>query len=222
MTVGIAAITGSGEHIVAVSDRMISSDGLIQAADNATLKQRKIANTWALMFSAVDSNIFLPIANSVVIQLKRAEQHTLNVVQEAVLLGYQNQFDNEFSSTTLNRYNIPSINSFMNIGLVQFGSERFSQICDQIATFDLGIDLLGYGFDADKTAHIFEVCNPGKIINHVLLGYAVTGSGSWMAMAALRRKKMPYSLEETAYRLLTPNIRQRQPLVSAGAQPFFQ
>jgi hypothetical protein len=39
-------------------------------------------------------------------------------------------------------------------------------------------------------------------VYHDLLGYAVTGSGSWMATAALRRKKMPYNLAETAYRVL--------------------
>ena len=43
MTVGIAAISGSGQYIVTVSDRMISSNGIIQATDDATLKQRRIA-----------------------------------------------------------------------------------------------------------------------------------------------------------------------------------
>jgi hypothetical protein len=202
MTVGIAAITGSGDHIVVVSDRMISSGGIIQAADHATLKQRKIAKAWGLIFSATDSNLFLPIVNAVVGQFNDKTEYDLVTIQDAIILAYQNLFDSEFTSTYLSRYNIASINTFMNIGLAQFGLERFSQICDQIASFDLGIDLLGYGFDTKKTPHIFEVNNPGKIINHDLLGYAVTGSGSWMATAALRRKKMPYDLAETAYRVL--------------------
>ena len=202
MTVGIAAITGSGEHIVTVSDRMISSGGIIQAADDATLKQRRIAKTWGLMFSASDANLFLPIVRAAAGQLNQESEYDLVKIQDAVLLAYQNLFDSEFTSTYLSRYNMASVNTFMNIGLSQFGLERFSQICDQIATFDLEIDLLGYGFDADKTPHIFQVCNPGKIINHDLLRYAVIGSGSWMATAALRRKKMPYNLAETTYRVL--------------------
>jgi len=202
MTVAIAAITGSGEHIVTVSDRMISSDGIIQAADDATLNQRRIAKNWGLLFSASDANLFLPIVRSVLRHLNQDNDHDLVAVQDAVIVAYQNLFDSEFTSTHLSRYNIPSVNAFMNVGLAQFGSERFLQFCDQIAAFDLGIDLLGYGFDSGDTAHIFEVCNPGRVVNHDLLGYAVIGSGSWMATAALRRKKMPYSLEETAYRLL--------------------
>ena len=71
VTVAIAAITGSSEHIVTVSDRMISSDGIIQAADDATLKQRKVAKSWGLMLAASDANLFLPIVQGVTSQLTR-------------------------------------------------------------------------------------------------------------------------------------------------------
>jgi len=202
VTVGIAAISGSGQYIVTVSDRMISSNGIIQATDDATLKQRRIAKAWGLTFSANNANLFLPIVRAVTSQLNKESEYNTNTVQDAVVLAYQNLFDAEFTSKCLSRYNIPSITAFLNVGLAQFGPEKFSQVCSQIDVFDLEIDLLGYGFDINERAHIFEVSNPGKVTNHDLLGYAVVGSGFWMATAALRRKKLPYHLEETAYRVL--------------------
>ena len=166
MTIGIAAKTGSGEHIVAASDRMISSGVIIQAADNATLKARKVAKAWALMFAADDANLFEPIVLGVQEQLnRRGEEHDLHSVQDAVITSYVGLFDAEFTSRYLARYNIPSITAFRTNGLTEFGQGRFDRICDLIDNFDLGIDLLGYGYDTNKQAHIFEVSNPGKITN---------------------------------------------------------
>jgi hypothetical protein len=147
LTVGIAAITGSGQHIVTVSDRMISSNGLIHAADDATLKQRKITKAWGLIFSATDANLFLPIVRAVQASLDPESEYDMHEVQDKVLLAYQNTFDAEFTAKYFSRYNIASINAFMNNGLSQFGQERFSQFCELIDSFDLGIDFLGYGFD---------------------------------------------------------------------------
>jgi hypothetical protein len=203
VTIGIATKTGSGEHIVTASDRMISSGGYIQAADDATLKARKVAKKWALMFAADDANLFLPIVLGVKEQLDRfGEEHDLHVVEDAVVTSYVGLFDSEFTSRYLGRYNMASITAFRTNGLAQFGQERFDRICDRIDDFDLGITLLGYGYDTKGQPHIFEVSNPGQITNHDLLGYAVIGSGFYMATAALRRKKLPYTLDETIYRVL--------------------
>lgn len=203
MTIGIAARTGSSELIVAVSDRMISSGDVIQGADDATLKVRKIAKSWALMFAAEDANLFLPIVNATKEQLARAgTEHDLHAIQDAVLTSYTGLFDSEFTSRYLVRYNIASITAFRTNGVAQFGHDRFEIICDQIDKFNLGIVLLGYGFDKNKSPHIFQVENSGVVTNHDLLGYAVIGSGSYMALAALRRKKLPYDLDTMIYRLL--------------------
>jgi hypothetical protein len=203
MTIGIAAITRPDGYIVAVSDRMLSSGGIVQAADNATLKARKIAKRWALMFAADDANLFLPVAESCQEDLKtRGEDHDLHVVQDAIISVYSGLFEEEFRSRYLSRYNIPGINAFREVGLMQFGQERFEKICDEIDRFDLGLAMLCYGYDTKRIPHIFEVCNPGSITNHDLLGYGVIGSGWYMATASLRRKALPPDLEMTIYRLL--------------------
>jgi hypothetical protein len=201
VTVCIAAITGSGEHIVTASDRMISYNGVIPAGDDAALKSRTIAKAWGLMFAG-EVDLFLPILNSIGNNIDPASEYDLQSVQNAVCGAYSKIFDEYFTSKYLSRYRIDGIATFRTLGLTQFGQERFSQICDQIDSFDLGIEVLGYGFDTNGRAHIFQVSNPGQIVNHDLLGYGVVGSGYWMATAALMRKKLPYNLNAMAYRLL--------------------
>ena len=54
------------------------------------------------------------------------------------------------------RYGLKSIEEFRQTGLGEFGQERFERLCDAIDEFDLGIELLGYGFGPDNRPHIFE------------------------------------------------------------------
>jgi 20S proteasome alpha/beta subunit len=203
MTIGIVAITAPDNYIVTVSDRMLSSGDIVQASDNAALKARKISKRWVVMFSATDANLFLPIVEHASKSLGDfGAEYDLRTVQDALLTAYARLFEAEFTSSYLVRYNIASIAAFRDLGFQKFGQERFDLICDAIDRFDLGINLLCYGYDKKKHAHIFEVSNPGKLTNHDLLGYAVIGSGSYMATAALRRKKLPPDLEMMIYRLL--------------------
>lgn len=156
MTIGIAAITVPDGYIVTVSDRMLSSGGVVQAADNATLKARKIAKRWALMFAADDANLFLPIVKNCWEFLEaRGEDHDLHTVQDAVVTAYTGSFEAEFTSKYLSKYNISSITAFRGIGLSQFGQERFDRVCDEIDRFDLGITLLCYGYDTEKNSAHF-------------------------------------------------------------------
>jgi len=205
VTVCIASFTryGTGDgEIVAVADRMLSdANDLVQGTED-TLKVRKVSKTWALMFSG-DGNLFLPIVEAVQNRIgKPDEPPDLYQVQDAVAKVYAAKFDAEFTARYLARYGISGISTFRQSGLAEFGQERFEYICGEVDKFDLDITLLGYGFDKDSAPHIFEVGNPGAVINHDLLGYAAIGSGIYMAIAALRRKKMPYHRNAVVYRLL--------------------
>ncbi len=204
MTICIAAVTkhGMGGDIVAVSDRMISAtDDSVQATE--TLKSRKISKAWAVMFAG-EGNLFLPIVRAVTERLDQTEEveHDLHTVRDAVTGVYAGLFDAEFTARYLVRYNIPSITAFRTSGLAQFGKQKFEHICDDIDRFDLGIELLVYGFDKKGAPHIFQVANPGFFTDHNLLGYAVIATGTYMATASLRRKKMPYDRASIVYRLL--------------------
>jgi 20S proteasome alpha/beta subunit len=191
---------GMGGDIVTASDRMISAiDDTVQATE--ALKARKISKTWALMFAG-DSAPFLPIVLEVKNRLGDFDKaYDLATVQTAVSEIYREKFSQQFCGQYLSRYGISSIADFRASGLADFG-QKFYEICDAIDKFSLGIEFLGYGFDDVGAPHIFEVQSPGIVTNHDYLGYAVIGSGSYMATAALRRKKMPYDRDSVVYRIL--------------------
>jgi hypothetical protein len=203
LTIGIVAITGDNNFIVTGSDRLVSSnEGVVQGIET-TLKARKIAPSWGLMFAATDANLFLPIVREVWDRLGHVDQtHDLEEVQRVVADVYREKFDKAFTSGYLVRYGFKSIADFKAAGFVQFGEHKFQDICDAIDKFDLGITLLGYGFDDERMPHIFQVDNPGRVTSHDLLRYAVIGSGYYMAMASLHRKKIPYHLDPLIYRVL--------------------
>lgn len=204
MTIGIAAITIPDGNIVTVSDRMLSSGDIVQATDDAALKARKISKTWALLMAAEDANLFLPIVKAAQRKLLRFEErYDLEIVQNVVVESYRELFDTEFTSHHLARYGITNLTEFRTTGLAQFGGTKFRSLCEKVDKFELGITMLGYGFDTKGAPHIFEVLDPGAVTNHDLLGYAVIGSGCYMATASLRRKQLPTNdLELMIYRLL--------------------
>jgi 20S proteasome alpha/beta subunit len=81
------------------------------------------------------------------------------------------------------------------------GKDLYHQYSMELAKFDLGLELLVYGFTRSGVPAIFEVANPGKIISHDRRGYAAVGSGSLMALAALNKKPLGPTLSDTIYRL---------------------
>jgi hypothetical protein len=150
VTIAIAAITIPHGHIVTVSDRRLSHGDVTPAEDNAALKTRKVGKAWGLMFAADDANLFLPAATMTTARLRDGD-HELEAVQNVVSDVYKEMFDREFASRYLARYGFNSIADFREAGLAQFGNGRFNQICDVIDKFDLGITLLGYGYDSVKS-----------------------------------------------------------------------
>ena len=181
---------------------MIGNSDVVQATDDAIVKLRKIGNKWAILFAADNANMFIPICRKAEMKLS---QHGTNLsfptAQKVVCDAYKEMFDEEFTAKFLSRYGFKNIADFRALGLQQFGENQFTNICDAINRFDLGITLLVCGFDG-REPRIFEVSNPGSITDHSLLQYAVVGSGSYMALAALRRKSLNFNLEDTIYRLL--------------------
>ena len=66
----------------------------------------------------------------------------------------------------------------------------------------MGVQFLVFGLDNQGSPHIFGVDNPGIITPHDLTGYAVIGSGYWMAMGALAARSLfDLPMEELVYRL---------------------
>ena len=202
MTVGIVAITKDKRHIVVAGDRMLSHGDIIQATDDAALKASRISKAWGLTFAG-DATHFVPIVKRAIDSIQDVLEHHSNTeIEDAAAKAYRQESEKRFVSENLGPLGYASIAEFKSKGLEELGEAIFCSQLEKIGKFDLGIDLLVYGFDKIKTPYIFQVSNPGVITNHNLLGCAAIGSGIYMATAALRRRPPKGDLETTIYRML--------------------
>jgi 20S proteasome alpha/beta subunit len=125
-----------------------------------------------------------------------------NFVRDSATAAYENEFHDRFVREHLVRFRYKDVEDFRRNGFQELGSDLYGQYAHELARFDLGLELLIYGFDSGGGEHLYEIVNPGKAISHYLRGYAAIGSGSLMALAALNRKPLVPKLPETLYRLL--------------------
>jgi hypothetical protein len=212
MTVAIAAFGPSIDEIVTISDARLSYGEAIPAADEAAMKNVKLALRWGMMFAADDATAFTPVLDEtlrILIALEpdtdtpyRKRDFSLAAVMAAVQQAYEKEFNERFFRENLARFGFANVTEFRQTGFAEMGKDLYHQYSMELAKFDLGLELLVYGFDENGHRTIFEVANPGKIINHSLRGYSVVGSGSLMALAALNKKPLGPTLPDTIYRLL--------------------
>jgi 20S proteasome alpha/beta subunit len=209
MTVAIAASVPTTKQIVTVCDARLSYGEAIPAADDATMKNRRIAPRWGMMFAAEDSTAFMPAAVEASAILQGSSDgddenrnHGSQEVMEAARKGYEKEFNERFFREHLARFGFADIAEFRRSGFAEMGKDLYHEYAMKLARFDLGLELLVYGFSEDGHPSIFEVANPGKIISHSLRGHAAIGSGSLMAISALNRKPLGRSITDITYRLL--------------------
>jgi 20S proteasome alpha/beta subunit len=126
------------------------------------------------------------------------------VTSKDVREAYENELNQRFFQEKLAKLGYADIAEFRKNGFAEMGKDLYHQYSMDLAKYDLGLELLCYGFNKSGDRFIFEEANPGKVIWHNTLGYAAIGSGSLMALAALNRKPLVHnlSLNETIYRLL--------------------
>lgn len=185
VTIAIAACATFDQFIVTVSDRRITIDDYaIPAADDGALKGVKITDRWGCLFSADDIGPIPRLVWTAASLLEGKEDH-LEYVRNAVSEAYQRQIHDEVVALHLSRYGIKSVQEFRDNGFKQFGEKIFGKLTEKIDSFDLGIDLLVFGFDPAGQPHIFQVENPGRPIDRDLITYWAIGSGANMALSAL-------------------------------------
>jgi len=207
MTIAIAGFNAPADFIVTVSDARISHGEVIPAADEGTLKNRKIASTWGMMFAASDASAFIPVVSSCYEALAftggAVDPKVTDVeVRKAVQEAYEKEFTERFFREHLARFGYSDISDFRKNGFNELGKDIYGDYAAALARFDLGLELLVYGFNQQGRQHLFEVANPGKIISHNLRGFSAIGSGAWMALAALNRRPLTPGLPETIWRFL--------------------
>jgi hypothetical protein len=205
VTVAIAAIVPTQEaQIVTVSDQRVSYGDSLPSTDSLR-KNGKIALKWGMLFAATNITAFQPVYETIQKELnfsgdiKEFDADHMRTVAET---AYRQEFEKCFYDEHLARFGYKDVTEFRHDGLHDLGQGLYGDYAEKLARFDLGLELLIYGYDSTGKPHIFEVCNPGKIINHDLRCYAAIGSGSQVAFASLNRKNLLPDLEDTIYRLL--------------------
>ena len=213
MTVAIVAFPPSKTEIVTVSDQRLSYGEVIPAADEGTMKNVKITRKWSMMFAAEDATAFTPVLNETmdillkldmpVSEHKRLQRDfTAGMVMDAARRAYEKEFNERFFREKLARFGFADISEFRKFGYAEMGKDLYHQYSMDLAKFNLGLEILVYGFDNAGGRIVFEVANPGKIINHTMRGYAAIGSGTLMALAALNKKPLGPTLADTIYRVV--------------------
>jgi hypothetical protein len=208
MTVAIAAFGPGRSSIVLACDARLSYDEAIPASDDGALKMRIFARKWGVMFAAHDATAFTPVADELHTKLVASESQPSDIskyyqdVTKAAQTAYETEHANRFVRQHLAPLAFHSIEEWRKRAYQEMGPNLYGEYAMKLGKFDLGLELLGFGFDADGRSHIFEVENPGKSKSHNLRGYAAIGSGTMMALASLNRKPMNGDLNSRIYRVL--------------------
>jgi 20S proteasome alpha/beta subunit len=180
VTVCIAIV--SDEFIVGVSDRRLSFDGIIPAADDAEMKQIKISSHWGIMAASDRWHFVRPIFRKCR-ELTRGKEETLANIEQVVSGAYSDVFQKEVVARVVKKFGYKDYDEFKS-ALQNAQADNFADIKKQIDNVDLSTSLLVYGFDNGKGC-LFEVGNPGAILDRNSLGHWAIGSGWYLAMASL-------------------------------------
>ena len=199
MTIGIAAKSLIGSFIVSVSDMRLALGNAIPGMDSL-VKLRTLADRWEFLFAADDIGLVRPIAELARQRLRPfSDRADASHIIAAIESAYQTVRSNVIFNRYIRQYGYKSMDDFKE--KPGFNAEIISSLMREIDSFDLGVQLLVYGFDDKGHAHFLEVRNPGEAISRDDLDFWAIGSGFRMAMATLTsRSTQSDTLEAMIYR----------------------
>lgn len=207
VTVGIAANSIPYGHIVAVSDQQISyTDGFFPPLEKGSRKILQIApmKRWFLAFAADDVTVMQQLLTRIIDDLRSIDKHDYDAqwVRGAICKAYFDVRVSQFTMRHLSAIGYSSFEDFKRDGLQELGKDEHQKHMVAFYQFDLGVELLVFGFSKDMRPVIFSVGNPGKHTDWNWQGYSAVGSGTYLALGALRQKPLNFGVDELVYRLL--------------------
>ena len=192
VTIAIAAKCYLDQCIVMVSDRRVSFQDVVPAADNMMLKELTMGHRWCALFAG-DTGPAIPVAQRARFLLAsfvppRAnpgdeDYESLAQAKRAVREAYQQEWT-ELATDEILRPCGLTIDELKRLGHAHLGPE-YATLNKALRSFDLGIEFLVCGFDHLGFGHLFVVKNPGKVQSLGQMDYWAVGSGTYMALASL-------------------------------------
>jgi len=166
------------DYIVSVSDTMISGGTI--STDGNTNKQESIAPDWLAMFSGNDISPALPIIHRVTECLK-GRSCNLGVVRSCFKSSFKQQLSELAADRVLSPFGL-DMATFLKSGKKMFDPATFGSLCSQIQVVRFTeLQFLVYGFDDNKTPHIFKVFGTGEDTLLDNPGFGAIGSGEYAA-----------------------------------------
>jgi hypothetical protein len=157
---------------------------------------------WQLVFAAADVSLFKEVAAHLVATVKMEKDRSPRTVSGIAEKVYSTTLRTEFAARHLSQLGYKDVDDFRRTGLQELGKDTYDDLVKQLYKFDLGVELIIFGYNEFKNPSLFVVENPGRAVDLGWQGYAAVGSGFSLAMASLRHKPMPDNLEHVIYRVL--------------------
>jgi hypothetical protein len=175
----------------------------IPAAENATSKMLFVSSNWRAMFAG-DPTQAISVLRRVYPRLPNegalSGTELLAAMQDSFREAYQSEVRQRITDRFLSPYGW-TLEEFRREAYTTLGDDEFAKLNSALRAYDLGLQFLVFGLEP-RSGYIFEVGNPGVVTSHDMTGYAVIGSGYYMAMGALAARPLSSSsVEELVYRL---------------------
>jgi hypothetical protein len=180
MTVCIAAM--SGEYIVSASDTLIAGSTL--STDACCTKWDSFAPEWQAMVAGDNISPATPIIENAGEYFKE-RPNTLKEVRRAFKRAFQNQLSELATDRVLGKLGM-DMDDFKKWGKTTFDDVTLAELWRDIRAVRFeGLQFLVWGFDKDRTPHIFTVSEDGEDVILDRPGFGAIGSGGYAADAIL-------------------------------------
>jgi hypothetical protein len=207
VTIGIAVKPMMGDFIVTVSDQRQSFSDVVSPVEAGALKVAQIASTWGFLFAGGQMGYARTIAQKARIALNFAqapkeneEQRTFDEVRFAVSNAYSELVDEIMFHRYIRRYGFSSIQDFSANSHAKLGSKVTERLSNKIDAFELGMELLVFGFNEGGAARFLQITDHDIADQSVVNAWAV-GTGFYLAMASLNvREIQEQSIHALVYR----------------------
>jgi hypothetical protein len=199
VTIGIAAITFPDGYIVAATDTRVSFNGQFPADERGIRKMVQITDdgTWNMMLAGPISHCET-VHDRIKSEIGSKEGVPFSEVIDVAEKAYSCVLCEVWAKTHIVQFGYSDVSDFIDRGLANLGERNYDRLVKSLYEFDLGVKLVIFGYSNNKKPMLSCVRNPGRSEDLTSQGYAVVGSGTDMALGALRTR----DLEDTIYRLL--------------------
>ena len=205
VTIGIVGIGYAG-HFVAVSDQRISFYDTLPPIDKGMAKLRQLSadGKWFLAFAADEIPRATLLISKIIHSVNglRAEERDMTLLMSKAQSDYSDVRDQAFADTYLRAIGYRDLATFRQEGFKDLGKDEHQKHMMELHKFDLGVEMIIFGYDDQGAARMFELLNPGRASELTFRRYAIVGSATSLAWGSIAQTPLSLEWAEIAYRLL--------------------